>query len=106
MKWLGSEAERRRELEALLKADWKELPHALIVEPATSKYYYTGDWRTFKPVRDKGKCIGCLLCWVYCPEGCIYITEDGGVDVDLNYCKGCGICARECPLQAIAMVEE
>jgi Pyruvate/2-oxoacid:ferredoxin oxidoreductase delta subunit len=25
---------------------------------------------------------------------------------DLRYCKGCGICARECPQQAITMVSE
>jgi pyruvate ferredoxin oxidoreductase delta subunit len=26
--------------------------------------------------------------------------------IDLEYCKGCGICAEECPPKAIAMVEE
>jgi pyruvate ferredoxin oxidoreductase delta subunit len=26
--------------------------------------------------------------------------------VDLEYCKGCGICAEECPVQAIDMVSE
>jgi pyruvate ferredoxin oxidoreductase delta subunit len=25
---------------------------------------------------------------------------------NLNYCKGCGICAQECPTKAIAMVPE
>ena len=27
-------------------------------------------------------------------------------EVDLEYCKGCGICAEECPTNAIVMVEE
>ena len=27
-------------------------------------------------------------------------------EIDLNLCKGCGICANECPKQCITMVEE
>jgi Pyruvate/2-oxoacid:ferredoxin oxidoreductase delta subunit len=26
--------------------------------------------------------------------------------VDYDYCKGCGVCANECPKKAIAMVPE
>ena len=26
------------------------------------------------------------------------------VEIDLEYCKGCGICAEECPAKAITMV--
>ena len=26
--------------------------------------------------------------------------------INLMYCKGCGICAEECPPKAISMVEE
>jgi pyruvate ferredoxin oxidoreductase delta subunit len=36
----------------------------------------------------------------------IKITEDGYIEHDLYYCKGCGICAEECPTDAIAMVDE
>jgi len=65
----------------------------------------TGDWRTFMPVVDKEKCIGCKICWFYCPEGCISMVEGKAV-VDYDYCKGCGICANECPVKAIEMKRE
>jgi len=26
--------------------------------------------------------------------------------IDYDYCKGCGICAQECPFKAISMVRE
>jgi pyruvate ferredoxin oxidoreductase delta subunit len=63
----------------------------------------TGEWRIFRPVKDAGKCNECLICWVFCPEACI--TRDG-VEIDYQYCKGCGICAVECPTDAIIMVKE
>jgi len=28
------------------------------------------------------------------------------VKIDYDYCKGCGICAQECPAKAIRMVDE
>ncbi|RLI02385.1 pyruvate synthase [Candidatus Bathyarchaeota archaeon] len=89
------------------KPTWKELPIASIIpQPATSRFYKTGDWRSFRPIVDKKKCTRCGLCWVYCPDGAIRIVEDGSYEVDLDYCKGCGICAEECPVKAISMVEE
>jgi pyruvate ferredoxin oxidoreductase delta subunit len=27
-------------------------------------------------------------------------------EIDLEYCKGCGICAEECPTKAITMEDE
>jgi Pyruvate/2-oxoacid:ferredoxin oxidoreductase delta subunit len=29
-----------------------------------------------------------------------------GYAIDLDYCKGCGLCAQECPAGAIAMIAE
>ena len=63
----------------------------------------TGEWRSFRPVKDDDKCNDCLICWIYCPEACIKKT---GVEIDYQYCKGCGICAVECPTGAIVMVKE
>jgi pyruvate ferredoxin oxidoreductase delta subunit len=31
---------------------------------------------------------------------------DGVPEIDLNYCKGCGICSFECPSKCIVMVKE
>jgi pyruvate ferredoxin oxidoreductase delta subunit len=33
-------------------------------------------------------------------------VEDGYYETDLFYCKGCGICAKVCAREAIAMIEE
>jgi pyruvate ferredoxin oxidoreductase delta subunit len=84
---------------------WREIPiGGLLLEERSSREYKTGDWRVFKPVVDKQKCIGCFICWIYCPEPSI-IREDSKVEIDYEYCKGCGICEEECPVKAITMVE-
>lgn len=71
----------------------------------------TGDWRAFRPEIDNSKCApaknkraSCFICWLYCPEG--VVKRSIPVEIDLEYCKGCGICAEECPTKAISMVEE
>lgn len=66
----------------------------------------TGNWRVFKPTLDKGKCTKCLRCWIYCPEGCIKREPDGSVSIDYDYCKGCGVCAKECAVKAITLKRE
>ncbi len=65
----------------------------------------TGSWRSFKPVIDQQTCNRCLSCWIFCPEGAIKQGSEGLL-VDLDYCKGCGICASECRKDAIRMVED
>ncbi len=40
---------------------------------------------------------------ISCPEGAIDKKE---MEIDLDYCKGCGICAAECPKGAIVMIKE
>jgi len=64
----------------------------------------TGLWRTRRPVV-RGECRGCMLCWLYCPEGVIEVVE-GGVRIDYEYCKGCGVCASVCPFNVIVMEDE
>lgn len=50
-----------------------------------------------------GHCTQCDTCMVYCPEGVIRRRE-GGYDIDIDYCKGCGLCATECPRHAMEMI--
>ena len=71
----------------------------------------TGSWRVKRPVMDHGKCIpaktgkpSCFTCWLYCPD-CV-VSKTIPPAINLDYCKGCGICAEECPACAIEMVDE
>jgi pyruvate ferredoxin oxidoreductase delta subunit len=71
----------------------------------------TGSWRVQRPVLNVEFCTAakrgremCLNCWVFCPD-CV-VSRTVPPVIDLEYCKGCGICAEECPTQAIAMVDE
>ncbi len=43
---------------------------------------------------------------MYCPDGIVWETKDGNIAIDYHYCKGCGICANECPTNAIQMIVE
>lgn len=83
---------------------WQRVPmSALIDEPGTSAYYKTGSWRSQRPVWDGQRCVHCFICWVYCPDSAIRVREGKVVGIDYDYCKGCGICARECPPKAGAI---
>jgi len=66
----------------------------------------TGEWRNMRPVLDRTKCIRCYICWKFCPDVSIKILPDGNIEHDYEFCKGCGICANECPKKAITMVRE
>ena len=52
-----------------------------------------------------GSCNECNTCWFLCPDGVI-LSRNGVADFDYDYCKGCGICAEECPRGAIILEEE
>jgi len=83
---------------------WRDIEvGAIVTEPGSASYYQTGDWRSQRPVFDKNKCVKCGLCYIFCPEGCIVQEDDGYFTANLFYCKGCGICARECRPEAITM---
>ena len=50
-------------------------------------------------------CTFCDVCQLLCPD--LAITRDAEtrrIVIDLDYCKGCGLCAHYCPHDAIRMV--
>ena len=86
---------------------WKDLEiGSIVVEPGSTRKYKTGDWRSQRPIYNFKRCIKCGVCQLFCPEGCIEQNADGYFEADLSYCKGCGICVRECLTGVITMVEE
>lgn len=81
-----------------------EIPEATAYEAGYLVTKNAG-WRNMRPVIDGEKCVGCLLCYLYCPDGVIYRSENR-VKVDYDFCKGCGICRRICPAGAVGMEAE
>ncbi len=55
-----------------------------------------------------GNCLACDNCWTLCPDQSVLKTRDIAADgshyvFDYDYCKGCGLCAHECPTGYIQM---
>ena len=91
----------------------KDTAHQISMStPSVGEAGHTGDWRSNRPVlvaREtclavKAGKVTCQLCWIYCPDACI--SRSVGPEFDLDYCKGCGICAQVCPAGAIEMQPE
>ncbi len=55
-----------------------------------------------------GVCNECELCLIFCGDVAISRSTAGDArfDVNMDYCKGCGVCAEECPRGAITMTRE
>lgn len=58
-----------------------------------------------------GNCLACDNCWTFCPDNAVIKTQELATDgshyvFDLDYCKGCGLCALECPTGYIQMQPE
>ncbi|MBF0210942.1 MAG: hydrogenase iron-sulfur subunit [Desulfamplus sp.] len=64
---------------------------------------------TKKVVADRAKvdenlCVICLTCYRSCPHGAIF-WQNGAAAISPAACQGCGICASECPMDAIQLGE-
>ena len=54
-----------------------------------------------------GNCFECDNCYGVCPDNAVIKLGPGErYEIDYDYCKGCGICAEECPCGAIEMEPE
>ncbi|AQZ70488.1 glutamate synthase [[Actinomadura] parvosata subsp. kistnae] len=54
-----------------------------------------------------GNCFECDNCYGVCPDNAVLKLGPGlRYEIDLDFCKGCGLCVSECPAGAIEMVPE
>jgi NADPH-dependent glutamate synthase beta subunit-like oxidoreductase len=54
-----------------------------------------------------GNCFECDNCYGVCPDNAVIKLGPGkGFAFNYDFCKGCGVCASECPCGAIAMAPE
>jgi len=100
--WYYTDAPRthRPQLEAARRAStFEEVVHSL--DPETALY-------EARRCLSCGTCFSCDNCFGMCPDNAIVPTGDplAPYSIDLEYCKGCGICAAECPSGAITMEPE
>ncbi len=78
----------------------------VLLEEGKAEPFEPGQKPTLVPVWDKNMCVRCGLCYLFCPDAAIKRGEDGYFEANLNYCKGCSICHKECWFGAISMMEE
>ncbi len=50
-----------------------------------------------------GVCTDCDNCGLFCPETAVHSDKDRRIDLD--YCKGCGVCVEECPRSVMILQE-
>ena len=111
-------------------------PHELASPEKLNSWYYSDAPRTVRPTLDLarrastfeevvhgldegnalfearrclscGNCFECDNCYGVCPDNAIIKLGPGQrFRIDYDYCKGCGICAAECPCGAIEMQPE
>jgi pyruvate ferredoxin oxidoreductase delta subunit len=78
----------------------------VVVQPGTTRDQKKTGWRIYRPRFLQENCIGDRACELCCPDGAVYRIEKRKYDVDLDACKGCGICAEMCPVEDIVMEHE
>ena len=58
-----------------------------------------------KAAHDIGRCVACGVCASQCPREAIDIYKGCYAVVDISKCVGCGICEKACPAGSIKVEE-
>jgi pyruvate ferredoxin oxidoreductase delta subunit len=82
---------------------WKDINVGGVIESGTSEHFHTGDWRGRVPIWKEENCTHCMICWTFCPDSAITAKDGKMTGINYDYCKGCGICAEECPVKVKAL---
>ena len=83
---------------------WNELAIGGVIPKAGSSFEKNvSGWRSNRPIWSNEKCIQCMRCWIFCPDSAIRIQDGKVAGIDYDHCKGCGICAEECPKKVVAI---
>jgi Pyruvate/2-oxoacid:ferredoxin oxidoreductase delta subunit len=99
----ASRAHRPRLELARRRSTFDEVVHGL--DPSTALY-------EARRCLSCGNCFSCDNCYGVCPDNAVLKLSDAananvnGYSIDLDYCKGCGMCVSECPSGAIKMEPE
>ena len=91
-------------LRDFIPTSYEDIPDATAYEAGYLVTKNAG-WRNVRPVIDNTKCVGCLNCYLYCPDGVIF-REGSKINIDYDFCKGCGICSKIGKPGAIKMEAE
>lgn len=75
----------------------------VVVQPGTTRDQKKTGWRIYRPRFLQENCVGDRSCEILCPDGAVYHEGKRKFQVDLDACKGCGICAEMCPVGDIVM---
>lgn len=97
----------RRAVHRAAEAAWARRAELLLVH-AVGKPVPGHEDRALRvaPLHVLRGCFGCDNCYGVCPDDAVKLGAEGEYEIDLDSCKGCGICATECPAGAILMVPE
>lgn len=88
-----------------MKQQQKKCKHLLGPVATQFSNAQTGEWRIVKPIILKENCKMCKQCLIYCPVDAISQNlNKTALDIDYEFCKGCGICANVCVVKCINMV--